>query len=358
MRRRNRRWIVGSPASVCSTMQMTLSLARGLLIGSLVLGGPVTPAAAQLDSAYARAAQLPRLRSLVVQVDGKIIGERYFRGATRTRRANIKSASKSIIAILVGVAIHEKRLPGLDQRIDRYFPDYFAKVDDPRKRDITVRDLVSMRSGLESTSFNNYGRWVTSGNWVRFALARPMIDQPGGSMIYSTGSSHLLSAILTKATGMSTLRYANAKLGKPLGITIPPWQRDPQGIYFGGNDMYLTPREMLRIGQLYLDRGRYNGKQVVPAEWVDSSLVARVYSPFNGNGYGYGWWTRTTNGQPYHFAWGYGGQFIFVVPWLRAVVVTTSVSDLEREGGHLGAIYDLLERSVIPALEAAAPAAR
>ena len=309
---------------------------------------------ARLAEAYRLAAEMPKLRSLLVQVDGTLLGERYFRGATRARRANIKSASKSIISALVGIAIHEKTLLGVDQRIEGFFPDYFAKVDDQRKREITVGHLLSMRAGLEPTSFGNYGRWVSSANWVRFALARPLVDAPGGRMLYSTGSTHLLSAILTRATETSTARYAQAKLGRPLGITIPPWQRDPQGIYFGGNDMYLTPREMLRIGELYLNRGRRNGVQVVPAAWVDSSLAVRTVSPFNGNGYGYGWWTRTAGGRPYHFAWGYGGQFIFVVPWLRMVVVTTSASDEPREGGHLQAIYGLLEGVIIPAAQSGA----
>jgi CubicO group peptidase (beta-lactamase class C family) len=209
-----------------------------------------------------------------------------------------------------------------------------------------------MRAGLRSTSFDNYGAWVTSRNWVRSALAQPMVAPRGeqGPMIYSTGSTHLLSAILAQRTGTSTWQFAQRHLARPLGIDLRPWQADPQGIHFGGNDMYMTPRDMLRIGTLYLNRGEWNGRQVVPADWVDSSFVRRTSSPWNGNGYGYGWWTRTTHGVRVHYAWGYGGQFIFIVPTLELVVVMTSDAESRREGGHNSALHGLLDSHIVPAV--------
>jgi CubicO group peptidase (beta-lactamase class C family) len=311
---------------------------------------------AALAGAYARAAELPRLRSLLVARDGRLVAERYFNGARADRRANMKSASKSVIAALVGIALHERRLTSIRQTLPAFFPEHLGRDADPRKRAITVEDLLTMRAGLESTSFGNYGSWVRSRNWVRDALRRPLVSEPGGAMIYSTGSSHLLSAIITRATGTSTRAYANRRLGAPLGIAFPAWPRDPQGIYFGGNDMYLTPREMLRFGQLYLDRGRAGARQVIPAAWVDSSFVPRARSGWSGFEYGYGWWTRravTARGaHDVWFAWGYGGQFIFLVPSLRLVVVATSDSEArDRDGGHLDAVHDLLDRWIVPAAE-------
>jgi CubicO group peptidase (beta-lactamase class C family) len=307
----------------------------------------------RLTPAFQRAAELPKLRSLIVAQDGRILGERYYHGATRARPANVKSVSKSIISALVGIAIAEGKLEGTRQTIGGFFPRELRDSAQSEKRDITVADLLSMRAGLESTSFDGYGAWVTSANWVRGALARPIVADRGGPMIYSTGNTHLLSAILTKATGMSTWAYARRALGAPLGIDIPPWPRDPQGIYFGGNDMRLTPRAMVAIGELYRNRGRVGRRQVVPAWWVDSSLVVRAYSPFNGHGYGWGWWTRDAGEYRVHFAWGYGGQFIFIVPALRATVVMTSDPDGRREWGHLDALHELLDAYVIPALEGA-----
>ena len=262
-----------------------------------------------LSQALQRAAELPRLRGMLVWQGGEIVLERYVGSAGADRPTNVKSASKSVLSALVGIAIAEGHIRGIDQPISDFFPAYFARADvDPRKRQITVGNLLSMQSGLESTSFNGYGAWVQSGNWVNAALAQPVVDAPGGRMLYSTGSTHLLSAILTRATGRSTLQYANEKLAGPLGFRIRPWQRDPQGIYFGGNDMYLTPRQMLAFGQLWLNGGLHQGRQVVPAEWVRESVRRRTTSPFNGHGYGLGWWTREAGGRDVHFAWGYGGQ--------------------------------------------------
>src|SRR4029077_207206 len=193
---------------------------------------------------------------------------------------------------------------------------------DPGKRAITVEDLLTMRSGLEGTSNRNYGAWVTSRNWVQHALARPMFAPPGEVMEYSTGNTHLLSAILTKASGKSTWQFANDVLARPLGFTLAPWSRDPQGIYFGGNDMLMTPRQMIAFGEMYLHRGRVNGRQIVSGGWVDASFTARAQSTRERDRqYGYGWWIRQLGGYRTYYAWGDGGQFIFVVPELDLVVV-------------------------------------
>jgi CubicO group peptidase (beta-lactamase class C family) len=303
-------------------------------------------ATAMLAPAGAAAAELDRIRSLLVSWRGSLVLERYYNGARAATPANIKSAAKSVISALVGIAIARGDIPSVRQPLVGLLPDEPAFRSDPRKQRITVEDLLSMRAGLEPTSFGSYGAWVSSPNWVRDALRRPMVDDPGGRMLYSTGSTHLLSAALTRATGTSTYAYALRHLARPLGIDLRPWTRDPQGIYFGGNDMYLTPREMARFGQLYLDGGVANGRRVLPQAWIDSSWAVRTYSPWNGHGYGYGWWTRTSRGRPVHFAWGYGGQFVFVVPSLRLVVVTTSESEAPREGDHLGAVHGLLDRIV------------
>jgi len=319
--------------------------------------GDVSPAEAQsldrvlLDSAFRRAARLGRIRSLLVARDGALVRERYFHGASRDKPHNVKSAAKSIMSALVGIAIEQRRIGSVRQPIAPYFPNELAPPEDQRKRSITIEDLLTMRSGLETTSFFNYGQWVTSRNWVRFVLSRPLIAAPGVEMNYSTGSTHLLSAILTRSSGMSTWQFATRYLGEPLGISIPRWQRDPQGIYFGGNDMYLTPRAMMAFGNLYLRRGRsVRGQQIIPEAWIDSSWVVRTRSGWSGNDYGYGWWSRTLGGKLAHFAWGYGGQMIFVVPEVRLTVVMTSDPEARsREGDYLDALYELMDRYIVPA---------
>jgi CubicO group peptidase (beta-lactamase class C family) len=227
----------------------------------------VAPAFAAIDAA---ARKLPRLHSLLVSRRGDVVFEQYYNGTRRDRPANIKSASKSVISALVGIAIERKLIPGVRAPIATWFPQ-LANDADPRKRAITVEDLLTMRSGLEGTSNRNYGAWVLSRNWVQHALARPMFAAPGEEMEYSTGNTHLLSAIVTRASGQSTWQFANEVLGKPLGFSLPQWPRDPQGIYFGGNDMLMTPRHMLAFGELYLNGGRAGGRQVVPQQWVAKS---------------------------------------------------------------------------------------
>ena len=218
---------------------------------SLVLaGGPATgqsPFSADAVDAAARA--LPQLRSLLVSRRGQVIVERYYGGARADRPSNVKSASKSVIAALVGIAIDRGLVKGVREPLTAYFPELRA-ASDRTKQAITVEDLLTMRSGLEGTSGRQYGAWVTSRNWVQHALSRPMTAAPGASMDYSTGNTYLLSAILTKATGRTTLSFANDVLARPLGFRLPRWPRDPQGIYFGGNDMLMTSRQLLAFAEL------------------------------------------------------------------------------------------------------------
>ncbi|MGE3190230.1 MAG: serine hydrolase domain-containing protein [Vicinamibacterales bacterium] len=314
---------------------------------------PAVPGAG-LGGAIARAETLPRLRSLLVSVDGGLLVEHYLHGARRDRPANIKSASKSVISALVGIAIDRGYIAGVDQPIGDYFPGILGGPAQAERRAITIEDLLTMRAGLETTSNRNYGRWVQSRDWVRFALLQPLVDPPGTRMEYSTGSSHVLSAILTTATGQSTWAFAAEALARPLGFALAPWPRDPQGIYFGGNDMLMTPRQMLAFGEMYLARGRAGDRLVLPGSWVDRSFVPRARSRFGSDRlYGYGWWIRELAGYPTYYAWGYGGQFIFIVPELHMVVVTTSASDAgyERQD-HLSGIYDLVAETVIPVVAA------
>ena len=300
-----------------------------------------------LEPAVARVAELPRMRSLLVSVDGELLAEQYFNGAAPHQAANLKSASKSIISVLVGIALDQGHLDGIDTPIDRFFPEY---LDDPAKARITVEDLLTMRSGLETTSNRNYGRWVQSRNWVRHVLTRLLVSEPGSRMIYSTGNTHLLSALITKASGMDTHRFARRYLGEPMGISVPRWTTDPQGIYFGGNEMSMTPLDMLAIGEMYLNCGRVGTTQVVSEAWVHTSILphaTRTRSP--DRAYGYGWWVRDLYGYDAFYAWGYGGQFIYVVPDLRLVTVMTS-SPNPGEGlrQHRRSLYSLMENDIVP----------
>ena len=302
------------------------------------------------------AAALPQLHAFLVSHHGQLAVEHYAPGHRASRLVNVKSASKSVISTLVGIAIARGLIPGVDAPVTRWFPE-LGSDPDPRKRAITIEDLLTMRSGLESTSGERYGSWVNSRNWVRYALSRPMVSDPGTSMEYSSGTSHLLSAILTKAARKSTHQFASEVLAAPLGITLARWPRDPQGIYFGGNEMLMTPRQMVALGELYLNDGRAGGRQVVPAEWVALSCTPRTRSRWDPDReYGYGWWIQTIGGHRACFAWGFGGQYIFVFRELDLVIaVTSSTTVSEDRWGDRRSLFELLSTQVLPAAATPSP---
>src|SRR5262245_11975269 len=215
---------------------------------------------------------MPQIHALIVARDGKPLVERVFRGPGLDRPVNIKSASKTIIDALVGIAIDRGMIRDVDQPILPLIKNRAPVNLDPKVGMITVDHLLSMRAGLERTSgTQRYGRWVSSPNWVNFALTRPFDDEPGGNMLYSTGDTHLLSAILTDVSGLNTYELARDWLAKPLGIEIPPWARDPQGLYLGGNEMAVSPRGLLKFGEMYRNGGVFEGKRVVPESWIRAS---------------------------------------------------------------------------------------
>jgi CubicO group peptidase (beta-lactamase class C family) len=296
-------------------------------------------------SAIDAASELPRLHSLLVSRRGAIMLERYFNGRRATIPANVKSVSKSVISALVGIAA-ERKLLSLDQPIAKYFPELPES-----KRGITIEHLLTMQSGLESTSNRNYGAWVQSSNWVRHALAKPLIAAPGTQMIYSTGNTHILSAILTNATGKSTFQFAQESIAKPLGFSLAPWIRDPQGIYFGGNDMLMTPRQMLAFGEMYRNGGQAGGRQILSKAFIEETFEPRGRSRISGREYGYGWWMREVAGREAYYAWGFGGQYIYIVPSLDLTIVSTSspaVSEDRRD--HRRTVEEIIEHLIIAPL--------
>ncbi|MFN3537490.1 MAG: serine hydrolase domain-containing protein [Brevundimonas sp.] len=297
-----------------------------------------------------RAGELDRLHALIVARDGEILAEHRFRGPGLDTPVNIKSASKSVLSAITGVAIETGVLEGTDQAIAPILARDLPSDPDPRISRITVAHLLTMRAGLGRTSGRHYGAWVASPNWVRHALARPFEAEPGGQMLYSTGSSHLLSAVLTRASGRSTLALAREWLAEPLDISLPEWPRDAQGVYFGGNDMLMSPRALVRFGELYRQDGMIDGRRILPAGWVEESWRPRTTSPWSGNAYGYGWFVRQAAGHDVYFAWGYGGQMLFVIPDLDLTVVMISDSAPHpRAESHLPMLHALLDEGIVPA---------
>ncbi|MDR5898636.1 serine hydrolase [Halomonas vilamensis] len=291
------------------------------------------PSATALKALDQRAAEFSRLHAIVIAHDGEIVHELHQGGPGTAVPANIKSLSKTVLAAITGAAIEESIIDSTEQPLVALLGQLPSGVD-PRVNDITVSHLLSLQAGLERTSGSNYGAWVASQHWVNDALTRPFVDKPGGRMLYSTGTSHLLSAALTQASGESTHSLAQRLLGKPLDIAIPPWPQDPQGIYFGGNDMRLSPRALVEIGELYRHNGMIDGNRVLPEGWVDASWTPRGRSPWTGDGYGYGWFITTLVDVPVYYGRGYGGQALYVIPEREMTVVITADPTPPSPGGE------------------------
>lgn len=309
---------------------------------------------ALLERAMRRAAGLDQIHALVIGRNGAVVSAEAFRGPAVSRAVNVKSVSKTIVASLAGIAIDRGVLRGVDVSLAEAAPGLVPADADPRARRITIADLLTMQAGLEPTSGPGYGRWIASRNWVADALRRPVVTEPGERMLYSTGSYHILGAVLARASGRSLLSLAREWLGQPLGIDVPSWTRDPQGFYLGGNNMALSPLDLFRFGEMWRQGGLWDGKRVVGAAWVKASWVPRTRSPFSGDDYGYGWFLAEAKGHRIAYARGYGGQMLYLVPGLGlTVVVTSDPSRPARSDGHVGLLNDLLTEGIIPAAEMA-----
>jgi CubicO group peptidase (beta-lactamase class C family) len=269
--------------------------------------------------------------------------ERY-QGATASESRNIASVTKGFVSSLVGLALADGSLRSLDQTLAQLLPDQ-ARLMTPAVASITLRQLLTMTAGLDQDlSDGEFGTWIESANFVRSILRDGVSGTGQHEFGYSSASSHLLAAILTRATGRPLLDYARARLFDPLGINTRPaaqptldpaglpayndqagfaWPVDGQGNSFGAAFLKITPRDMLKLGQLYLNGGRWNGKQVLPAAWVRAATTAQVQTPggLGGESYGYQWWVTTAGQDPAYAAVGFGGQLIEVIPRRKLVIV-------------------------------------
>lgn len=285
--------------------------------------------ASLLDRADAQAQAIPRFRSLLVARRGALVMERYYGGAERETLHDVRSVTKSIVSALVGIAHAEGLLPNLDTSMAVYLAGYALDTTD---FDVSVRDLLTMTSGYEwdETTADGYNTWITaSGDRAQYVLDRPQVATPGANFRYNSGAVHVLGVVLSRATGMSVPEYAARSLFEPIGIEQAAWETLDPGTVNGGSGIDLRARDLLRIGQLLLQRGRSGGRQVVPPQWVTTAT-----SPFfpwridvgaqTNVSYGYLWWVSDAPPANTFFAWGYGGQFIYVVPDEELVVVTTT----------------------------------
>ena len=300
----------------------------------------------------ARLAESPTRQSLILMRHGHIVYERYYNGSHLSDSNNIASVSKSILSALAGIAFDQGFFLTVDDRVADYLPDYFAEVDDPRLLDLRLRHLLTMTHGLAWQENENERLLTRSRDWVADILSLPLSNEPGTLFHYSTGASHVLSAVLTEATGMSTCEFAHRYLFEPLGIEAEFWGVDPKGYFTGGHSVSMTARELARFGQLFLQEGGWQGEQVVLGWWVVASTSPQVDIGDNYAGYGYYWWLNRIAGYAMYSALGAAGQILHVIPELELVMVTThSFSNNPRDYAEEAESYQFLWDDLIPAID-------
>ena len=267
--------------------------------------------------------------SVLVTRHGRIVLEATYAPFRAGLRHHVYSVTKSVTSTLVGMALGDGLLDSTDRRVVDLFADRTIAGLDEAKRAITVRQLLDMTSGLAwheglSAALDSILPMVRTRDWPQFILNQPMAEAPGTRFYYNSGNSHLLSAIVGKLTGRSAVDYARERLFGPLGIDDVLWQADPQGITTGGWGLHLQPRDMAKIGYLWLRGGQWDGRQVVPAAWIEGVRQADIDMRESWTGdlrYGRQFWSMPTRDA--FMAVGLHGQFIVVMPKLDIVAVTT-----------------------------------
>jgi CubicO group peptidase (beta-lactamase class C family) len=353
----------GVPAEVT-----TSPATRGAPDASMVTSAVQTYLANILSPAVAN------LRGVLVTSDGVPVVARYTGTDPATTR-DVHSVTKSVLSTLIGIALSEGVLHSVNDTLATLLPQHAGDMN-PEVSAITLRQVLTMTAGLPADQPNGDPDPSLSGpDWVASVLRRGTVATPGSAFAYSSAGSHLLAAILTHAVGTSVLEYARPRLFDPLGIdtanAVQPridvdpdaqasydaapgfaWPKDPTGIELGFAGLKMAPRDMAKLGQLYLDGGLVNGHQVVPAAWVQQATTTQVSTgdigyPFSES-YGYQWWVSTERGHPSFAAVGFGGQLVDVVPDLHLVVVTAT--DTSNNNIRFELLRSMITDAVIPAI--------
>jgi CubicO group peptidase (beta-lactamase class C family) len=310
-----------------------------------------------LTQAISQGENLGFVDCILVIRNGFIVAEKYYNGFRKDTPHNVMSVSKSFLSALTGIALRDGHLDSLELKMLDFFPEYVYPTIDPGKFDITVKHLLMMRAGFDHDQ-NIYFSVYNSPNWIKTTIELPLLYDPGTRFAYNTFETHLLSAIITKASGMSTMAFAKKYLLDQMNIVCTQWQQDPQGFYFGGNTMHFTPRDMARLGYLYMHDGSLDSKQIIPTEWVEESIAN--HSNFNNStwgdlddvNYGYLWWLGEIKGQQVFLALGHGGQVILNFPELNMIVVATAEWQLDWETAdqHERAVLSIVANYIVPAV--------
>ncbi len=280
---------------------------------------------------YHDAAELETLYGLLVVKNGYLIAEDYYNEGSVGQKALLQSAAKSITSALVGLALEQGCLSSVDQKMIDFFPDFADQIVDPRKREITLRDMLQMRAGYPPEE-SDQALWeaVWSGDYVHLVADFPLTSDPGTAFQYSNLTTHWLGVIVARTCDTDLKSFGQEHLFDPLGAEVGDWQKDLDGYNWAAGEIHLSARDAAKFGMLFLNDGQFEGHQIVPADWVRDSL--QTYSEdaydnigeFRNIGYGYQWWSAEVGDHDVNFAWGHGGQLIVLLDDLNMVVVVTA----------------------------------
>lgn len=277
----------------------------------------------------------PNLYSLLIHKDGKTVYGKYFNGRRETSLMNDQSLTKSVVSLLVGIAIDKGFIHSVDEPIVDFFPE-LKNDPDPRKPQVTIRQIMNQASGLYHEDLTKLGgllEYLMAPSQKDLVLNAPLNDEPGRTWHYSNAATHLLSVILTKSTGTDTYTFGKKYLFDPLGIRTLEWPQMKDGYYDGCGLLAIRLRseDMLKIGLLILHHGRYNDKQIVPANWTDLILNPDKSYPtewgFDHSTYALCYYHATVGTTPITYGMGWGGQFLVIIPTLNAVIVANENTD-------------------------------
>jgi CubicO group peptidase (beta-lactamase class C family) len=296
---------------------------------TVVPPGSVDVDANGLGRALESASAIVGLESVAVVRHGRLVGEWYLGSTSADTLRSIRSVTKSVLSLLVGLAIERGIFQGTSERLaDLFHPP--LPVLQGMQTEITLQHLLTMTSGFDwDETPDQFDAWTQAPDPIDYILQRPITPPPGSFWNYDSAAVHLLSAALTSASGAGTDVFADQVLFGPLGISQRRWVADDRGIPFGAAGLSLRTRDLAKLGQLVLQQGRSGSVQVVPADWVQTSTMLRLQTPTGlattgALRYGYLWWVGKLSGRGLILAWGFGGQFIAIVLELDLVVVTTA----------------------------------
>lgn len=271
----------------------------------------------------------PSITGAVVIRHGAIAAEYVAEGWSRDEPADIRSCTKSAVAALVGAARRNDLLPDLSVTIGDLIPDRIPANADPRVAGIPLWSLLTMTSGIAWDWSSDYERLKAADDPVTYTLSQPIAYEPGAFYAYNSGGSNLIGLMVASAAGQRLEEYAEEVLFAPLGMDPGIWRLSPQGDAIGGYGLRLTPRDMARLGYLYLNNGIWDDEEIITPAYIEQSTIRQSSGdPTGGTPYGYQWWVSNATGYDAFYALGFGGQFIYVVPALDLIVVT-AVGDID-----------------------------